>query len=347
MVGPASYQKRLIQSAVKQVAEHGQWVNGPEVGAFEKAMAAFVGVGHAIGCNSGTDALVLALKALGVGPCDKVVVPAFTFQATAAAVKLVGASPVFADIHEDDFSINPLTAQTRAKAIIGVDMFGIPARWFEINKFAEEHSIPTIDDAAQAIGTEFAYYDEPIMCGGGVADIGCTSFYPSKPLAGIGDGGMVFTNQVIIADKVRLYANHGRLEKPFVAIKPGLNSRLDSLQAAVLLRRLRRMDNELAFRKAQAVFYENFLGVAPRPDCAWSWFPVLYPSSGERDFALEEYGPYGAKVIYPIPLNRMPAFADHAVACPVAESVCERILAFPIKHSWEDNRCINYMREKK
>ena len=337
MVGITSYQEGIVQRAVSQVSKHGQWINGPEVGAFERSMAAYVGVGHAIGCNSGTDALVLALRALRIGPGDNVIVPAFTFQATAAAVKLVGANPVFADIHEDGFGIDVSTIKIKAKAMIVVDMFGIPAKWFDIWDYAEDNSIPVIEDAAQAMGSEFY----GIMPCGSLGKISCTSFYPSKPLAGIGDGGMVFTDDPKIAEDVRTIANHGRMKEPFNAVVPGMNSRLDSIQAAVLSQRLESFEIELEHRKNQAMFYNS-----DQEHNALAWFPSLYNSRRDRDADLKEYGPYGAKIIYPVPLNRMPAFAAHGCSCPVAESVCERILALPIRHHWETNECIEYIKSK-
>ena len=295
-------------------------------------MAKYVGVKYAIGCNSGTDALILALKALGIGPCDKVAVPAFTFQATAAAVYAVGARPVFADIYEDGYGINVSTIKARVKAIIGVDMLGILAPWDEINAFAKWVNVPTIEDAAQSMGSVGA---------GKMGTIGCTSFYPSKPLAGIGDGGMVFAKGIVDADALRMHANHGRIHSPFHAYVPGMNSRLDSLQAAVLVERLKSLDHEISFRKSQVLSYNGGSPVPHLDRCAWSWYPYLCESTAKRESLLKKYGPLGAKVIYPIPLNRMAAFADSAMACPVAESVCERIIAFPVKHHWEENPCLD------
>lgn len=328
------------KSRIDAVLAHGQFVNGPEVRELEKAMAAYVGVGHAVGCNSGTDALVLALKVAGVGPGDKVIVPAFTFQATAAAVVLAGATPVFADVDEG-FGIDPETVTCKAKAIIAVDMFGVPADWGKVHAFSKENKLIMIEDAAQAIGSEY----KEKKCGS-LADIGCTSFYPSKPLAGIGDGGMVFLKDGILAQDVRKMANHGRSPamNPFNAIVAGMNSRLDTIQAAVLLERLEQFENELASRRAQARFYAGHFGGEFLPWCAWSWYPFLYESEKMRDNALSEFGQYGAKAIYPKPLNRMPAFAASAVECPVAESFCRRILAFPVKHHWETNECIRHIR---
>lgn len=331
MVGSASYQKNLIQLAVDRVAKHGRWVNGPEVREFESAMAGFIGTNHAIGCNSGTDALVLAIKSLGLGPGSKIAVPAFSFQATAAAVCLAGAAPVFADIKESDFGIDVETIKTRVDAVIGVDMFGIPADWESINSFADSDRIPSIEDAAQAVGASSGFK----KCGA-LAEIGCTSFYPSKPLAGIGDGGMVFTDNTETALKIRSIANHGRKWSQFVAETPGMNSRLDSFQAAVLAGRLQFFEEEIEQRRAQASFYyKRFRSARWHENSVWAWFPVLYPDREKREDALAEHGEYGAKVIYPEPLNRMPAFNQYGTACPVAESVCNRILAFPIKHSWE------------
>ena len=321
----------------------------------EEALAAYVGVKHAIGCNSGTDALVLALRS-----CDMdqdrgfVVVPAFTFSATAAAVELAGGEIVFCDIREEDFGIDASKLDkwklNGAKAVIGVNMFGIPCDWLGIEKATIGSEIVLIEDAAQSMGAK--YCDKR---SGSLADIGCTSFYPAKPLSGIGDGGMVFTNDPERARTIRSMANHGRVgTKRYSAEVVGGNSRLDTIQAAVLLERFKYFEsNELPWRNGQARSYFNKLGIGPAAaiqghlDLAWSWYPVLYDTKKERDEAFQDFGGYaGARIIYPEPLHLMPAFKHYGHKrgdFPVAESVCERILAFPIVHHWEVNKCLSTM----
>ena len=318
----------------------------------EKALAEYVGVGHAIGCNSGTDALVLALRACGIGGDNAfVAVPAFTFSATAAAVELAGASIVFCDIREEDFGIDASKLDkwklNGVGAVIGVNMFGIPCDWVGIEKATKGSTIVLIEDAAQSMGARYRGRRS-----GSLAHIGCTSFYPSKPLSGIGDGGMVFVNDPILAQDIRSIANHGRaigLNKPYSAIRVGMNSRLDSIQAAVLLERFKDFESkERPSRKAQALkYYDDFgLSFYIYGTPAWSWYPVLYATETARKNALAEFGQFGARVIYPEPLHLMPAFRHYGHKrgdFPVAESVCDRILAFPIVHHWEDNPCLQSM----
>jgi len=326
-------------------------------------LAAYVGVGHAIGCNSGTDALVLALRAAGVGHDDFVAVPAFTFSATAAAVELVDAEIVFCDIREEDFGIDASQLDkwklNGVKAVIGVNMFGIPCDWDGIRKATEGQGVVLIEDAAQSMGAMYKGARS-----GSLADIGCTSFYPSKPLSGIGDGGMVFTNDPIMAQDIRSISNHGRaigLNKPYSAIRVGMNSRLDSIQAAVLLERFKDFEiHELPYRNRQASDYFYELEKCPSIygqmgyKMPWSWYPLLYPNREERDEAFLEYGRGdlkwgehgGARVIYPEPLHLMPAFKHYGHKrgdFPVSESVCDRILAFPINHHWEENQCLRFL----
>lgn len=323
--------------------------------ALEEALAAYVGVKHAVGCNSGTDALVLALRSCKMDPDNSwVVVPAFTFSATAAAVELAGASITFCDIREEDFGIDASKLDkwklNGAKAVIGVNMFGIPCDWNGIRQAILENwwtETVLIEDAAQSVGATLNGKRS-----GSLADIGCTSFYPAKPLSGIGDGGMVFTNDPERAKVMRSMANHGRVgENRYSAEVVGGNSRLDTIQAAVLLERFKYFESdELPARNKQARSYLDKLLIAAVPDLqgnielAWSWYPVLYGTKKERDEAFQDFGGYvGARVIYPEPLHLMPAFRHYGHKrgdFPVAESVCERILAFPIVHHWEVNRCL-------
>ncbi len=319
----------------------------------EGVLADYIGSPYAVAVGSGTDALIFALKAAGVksykGYGHQVVVPAFTFSATAAAVALIGADIVFADIREEDFGIDINTVRDPEiiKAIIVVDMFGIPADWDNIYSVCNDHGIIIIEDAAQAIGAKY----HGVMCGN-LGAIGCTSFYPSKPLSCIGDGGMIFTPNSKDAKQIRMIANHGRqADDKYRAERLGKNSRLDTIQAAVLLERFSEFKNiEIPCRISQAHAYmEKVYGVKhvkihEGVDPVWSWYPVLYPTQDERDAAFQEFGGYlGARVIYPEPLHLMPAFKYLRYKegdFPVAEDVCHRILAFPIVHHWEVNRCL-------
>lgn len=343
-----------LTERVRTVLRHGQFVNGPEVRELEQAMAGYVGVEHAVALNSGTDALTLSLRVLGVAENDVVILPAFTFSATAAAAAMCGAMIWLADIREEDFGIDVTTVNSPdvAKAMIAVDMFGIPCDWMQAKAFCSAHKIRLIEDAAQAIGAKYAGK----RCGS-LGMVGCASFYPSKPLPCAGDGGMAFTDYPEIADRIRKIANHGRLsDSRYTPEIVGINSRLDTIQAAVLLDRLKKFDSlEIPCRISQASEYYDRLDTGrhyePKPgrEPVWSWYPVLYDSKKERDEAFQDYGGYvGARVIYPVPLHLQPAFqylGYNQGDFPVAESVCERILAFPIVHHWEVNRCLAIMKK--
>lgn len=338
-----------LTERVLAVLKHGQFVNGPEVREFEAAMADYIGVLHAVSVNSGTDALIFALRVLGLHRESRsVVVPAFSFSATAAAVALAEAHIVFADISEQDFGIdvNSLHDPEGLDGMIAVDMFGIPCDWPSVIDFCNTYRLKLIEDAAQALGARYA----GAKCGS-IGMIGCTSFYPSKPLSCAGDGGMVLTNFGNIAQRVRALANHGRTGERYEAEFIGENSRLDTIQAAILLDRLQVFESrEIPCRIAQAQEYFNRLTnvkqyeLKPAREPVWSWYPVLYDTKKERDEAFQDYGGYvGARIIYPTPLHLMPAFNYLGYKrgdFPVAESVCERILAFPIVHHWEVNRCL-------
>lgn len=346
-----------LKDRVNAVLAHGQFVKGPEVAEFEQAMAAYVGTSYAIGCNSGTDALILALKAAGIGPGDWVIVPAFTFQATANAVKWVGATPVFVDVREEDFNIDPAAVEKAlewgAQAVIAVNMFGIPAPYTALKDIIiqADFDCVLIEDAAQSMGSRLNRVKS-----GNLADYGCTSFHPSKPLPAAGDGGMVFTNDLIAAKRIMSYHDHGRQNMTgfgnYWAGNVGMNSRLDTIQAAVLLSRLETFAAEVYYREKQAEAYLRYFSEVPgcrlvEPVVGrvvnYSWFPVLFDDEQLREDALATYGPHGARVIYPYPLHKMGAFVESDTSrrpMPIAESVCRRVLAFPVVHHWETNRCL-------
>ncbi|CAM9986353.1 unnamed protein product, partial [Phaeothamnion confervicola] len=240
--------QKEVEEAVCRVLARTQYVLGPEVAAFEQEFAAYHGVPHALGVASGTDALVLALKACGVGPGDEVICPPFTFMATAGAVSMVGARPVFCDVEPDTFTIDPgkleacLTPQTRAVQV--VHLYGQPCAMDEILAFAKKHNLFVIEDCAQATGSE--YKGQKV---GTLGDAGCFSFYPSKNLGGVGDGGMFICKDSAVAEKVKCLRDHGSTRKYHHDVL-GTNSRLDEIQAAVLRIKLRRLDTWNRARQA-------------------------------------------------------------------------------------------------
>jgi dTDP-4-amino-4,6-dideoxygalactose transaminase len=316
-----------IEAAIARVLDHGQFIMGPEVQALEAALADYVGVRHAISCASGTDALVLPLMARGIGPGDAVFVPAFTFAATAEAPALVGATPVLVDVERETANLDPQSlaeaiAMVRddgrlvPRAVIPVDLYGQPADYAAIGALARDHGLLVIQDAAQSFGARIDG-----RAAGAQGHVGATSFYPSKPLGGYGDGGAMFTDDDDLAAILRSLRAHGAgAGGAYDHQRLGLTGRLDTLQAAVLLEKLPLLDDEIAAREQVARRYGEGLGdlveilrIRPGVRSAWAQYTLLVP---ERDRLRAELGRQGipTAVHYPRPLNRQPAFAG----CPLA-----------------------------
>ncbi|HEY6072064.1 MAG TPA: DegT/DnrJ/EryC1/StrS family aminotransferase, partial [Anaerolineales bacterium] len=246
-----------IDRSVQEVLENGHFILGPNVTAFEQEVATYLGVKHAIGLASGTDALVIALKAIGVGPGDEVIVPAFTFFATAGAVMLVGAKPVFVDVFHDTYCLDVEQIEdrvsSRTKAILPVHLYGQPADMDAIDKISRQHGLKIIEDNAQAFGAEYHGLKT-----GSLGDIGCLSFFPTKNLGGNGDGGMVVTNDDGLAERMRMLRAHGWKQKYFPEML-GYNSRLDEIQAAILRVKLPQVEAWNARRREIARHYARRL----------------------------------------------------------------------------------------
>ena len=258
--------KSSIDARIHAVLDHGQYILGPEVAQLEERLAARVGVRHCVSCSSGTDALLLALMALGIGPGDEVITSPFTFFATGEMIALLGAVPVMVDIEPDTYNIDPdlieaaITGRTRA--IMPVSLYGQPAEMDAINAVAAEHNLPVIEDAAQSFG---AVYKGRASCG--LSSIGCTSFFPSKPLGAYGDGGACFTDDEALALRMHQLRNHGQ-EMRYRHTAIGINGRLDTLQAAILLAKLDVFDRELIARGETANAYNgSLLACSRRANC--------------------------------------------------------------------------------
>lgn len=253
--------KHEIDQAISEVMEKGHFILGPNVAALEKEIAAYLGIKHGVGVASGTDALILAMRALGIGPGDEVIVPSYTFFATAEAVLLVGATPVLVDVEPENYSIDidqiasKITAKT--KALIPVHLYGHPANMTAIMEIAREHKLKVIEDNAQAFGAEHRGQKT-----GSFGDVCCLSFFPSKNLGGCGDGGMIVTNDDGVAERVRMLRTHGWKKKYFPEVV-GYNSRLDELQAAILRVKLRHIDDWNNRRRELAEIYRQRLAGAP------------------------------------------------------------------------------------
>lgn len=328
--------KPQIDAAIQRVLDHGQYILGPEVAELEEKLAAYTGAKHCITVANGTDALQIALMALGVGPGDEVITPGFTYIATAETVALLGAKPVYIDIDERTYNLNPdlleaaITPQT--KAIIPVSLYGQCADFDAINAIAARHGIPVIEDAAQSFG---ATYKGRKSCN--LSSIACASFFPSKPLGCYGDGGAVFTSDGELAKVMRQIARHGQ-DRRYHHIRVGVNSRLDTLQAAILLPKLAVFDEEITMRQLVAGRYMNLLQgveqlvlpvVEPHNGSVWAQFTVRVKNREAVQKQLLAAGVPTA-VHYPTPLNRQPAVADAFVNLPVGDEISQRVLSLPM-----------------
>jgi dTDP-4-amino-4,6-dideoxygalactose transaminase len=337
--------REQIDAAIAEVCDSGAFVHGPACARFEAAMAEYCGTEYAVGCASGSDALLLALVALGIGPGDEVIVPSFTFFATASAVWRLGAKPVFADIRPDSFNLDPADVlyklTTSTKAIIPVHLFGQCAEMDEIRQIATAaHGIPMIEDACQAIGAEYKG-----QRAGSLGTLGCFSFYPTKNLGGFGDGGLITTNDGELAAKLRVLRDHGQQPRYYHHFV-GLNSRLDTLQAAVLGVKLPHLGAWAAARRRHAQRYaKEFAGrglaekiivpnVADGCDHVWNQYTIRV-TGGRRD-ELQRYlseRKIGSAIYYPVPLHLQTCFAPLGYeegSLPVTEQACREVLSLPV-----------------
>ncbi len=315
------YREQFIE-AIAAVIDSGRFLFGPDVVELEREVAAYCQVDNAIGCASGSDALLLALMTLGIGPGDEVIVPSFTFFASVSCITRLGATPIFVDIRPDTFNINPELIESaitgRTKAIIPVHLFGQCAEIDRICQIAGNHDIPVVEDAAQAIGA--AYHSRPA---GSWGAIGCFSFYPTKNLGGMGDGGMLTTGDAKTADRLRLLAGHGMRPRYYHQVV-GINSRLDTFQAAVLRIKLRHLSEAVQARTAIADRYNRLLqefrltenGITlpardPNAYHVWNQYAIRV-GDGRRDALrsyLSEHG-VSSEIYYPVPMHGQECFVD-------------------------------------
>jgi len=336
--------REQILDAVVRVIDSGRFVLGPDVDELEKAVAAICEVKHAVGCASGSDALLLALMAINVGAGDEVIVPSFTFFATSSAVWRLGARPVFVDIEPRTFNMDPQSVRSAitpaTKAIIPVHLFGLCAEMSPLRKLSEQHGIHLVEDAAQAIG---AKYDGQMA--GNLGQVGCFSFYPTKNLGGFGDGGMLTTSSDALARRFRLLRGHG-MHPRYTHDVVGINSRLDSIQAAVLNVKLRQLGSWNAARQRNARRYtELFEGVGLEKQVVlpqnenhcehvWNQYTIRIPA-GRRE-ALRDYlreRNVGTEIYYPIPLHRQKCFQSLEISTgslPETERAAKEVLSLPI-----------------
>ncbi|WP_246113225.1 DegT/DnrJ/EryC1/StrS family aminotransferase [Segetibacter aerophilus] len=334
-----------INSTVIRCLKESAFINGPEVKEFEKSLANYLDVDHVIACANGTDALQIALMALDLKPGAEILVPAFTYVATAEVIALLGLTPVLVDVNIDDFNIDTesltryITKKT--KAIVPVHLFGQSANMEKLMLIAKENNLFIIEDNAQAIGSDYTFSNCTKKKSGTIGHIGCTSFFPSKNLGCFGDGGALMTNDDALAAKIRMIANHGQKKKYYHSII-GVNSRLDTLQAAILSIKLRHLDEYIRARNDAAELYDSLL-----KDISDVEIPkrLLYSThvfhqytlkikKGKRDLlqkVLQEQD-IPSMIYYPVPLYKQQAFSKYfgGAALPNTETLCTEVLSLPM-----------------
>jgi UDP-2-acetamido-2-deoxy-ribo-hexuluronate aminotransferase len=328
--------KPQIEAGIQRVLAHGQYILGPEVAELERQLAAFTGAAHCITCANGTDALQIAQMALGIGPGDEVIMPGFTYIATAETAVLLGAKPVYVDIDPRTYNLDPNLLEAaitpRTRAIVPVSLYGQCADFDAINAIAERHGIPVIEDAAQSFG---ASYKGRRSCN--LSTVACTSFFPSKPLGCYGDGGAIFTNDDELATVMRQIARHGQ-DRRYHHVRVGVNSRLDTLQAAVLLPKLQIFEEEIQRRQQVAADYARLLArvgidtppyIEPHNVSVYAQYTIRVEDREALQARLKEAG-VPSVVHYPLPLNRQPAVADPAAKLPVGDAAAEEVLSLPM-----------------
>lgn len=348
----AAQQDRLrgeIDAAIARVLAHGKYILGPEVVELEEKLAAYTGAAHCITVANGTDALQIALMAVGVGRGDEVICPGFSYIATAETPAVLGARPIYVDIDPITFNMDPTKLEgaisSRTKAIIPVSLYGQPADFSEINKIAERYNLPVIEDAAQSFGGS---YDGKKSCN--LSTIGCTSFFPSKPLGCYGDGGAIFTSDSALATVLRQIARHGQ-DRRYHHLRVGVNSRLDTIQAAILLPKLAILDDEIAARQRLADAYDAAFAsvslptphVKPGSQSAWAQYTVRVQGRDAVQAALKDEG-IPTMVHYPLPLNRQPAVADTQAQLPEGDRAAKEVLSLPM-HPYLGASTINQVGE--
>ncbi|MDR4893132.1 MULTISPECIES: DegT/DnrJ/EryC1/StrS family aminotransferase [unclassified Chryseobacterium] len=350
--------KEDIDAGIQECIDNTAFINGPAVKEFQHDFEKYLGVKHVIPCANGTDALQIAMMALNLQPGDEIICPAFTYVATAEVIGLLGLKPVMVDVNEDTFDIQPedlekyLTPNT--KAIVPVHLYGQSADMEQILTFAKKHNLFVIEDNAQAIGSDYTFSDGTVKKTGTIGHIGCTSFFPSKNLGCYGDGGALMTNDDELAFKIRMIANHGQ-EKKYYHKVLGCNSRLDTIQAAVLKVKLKHLDEYSAARNRMADYYDkNLTGIAEirTPKRAGNSTHVFHQytlrvKNGKRD-GLQKYladKNIPSMIYYPLPLYKQEAFYQYVevgFSLPVTEQLCKEVISLPV-HTEFDQEVLDHI----
>jgi len=337
--------KPEISTRIQRVLDHGQYIMGPEVAEFEAALANYSGARHAVGLSSGSDALLVPLVAAGIGVGDAVFLPSFTFTATAEMVLLVGATPVFVDVDAHTFNMDPADLEEKLgdvaktgnlvpRAVMAVDLFGLPADLEKINAIARQRDLLVKADAAQSFGAETASGKV-----GALAEVTATSFFPAKPLGGYGDGGALLTNSDELAALYRSVRSHGTGDNKYDIVRLGLNARLDTLQAAILLAKIEIFAEEVEARRKLADYYDSrltqYVATPPRIEgskSAWAQYTI---QCDDRDLLRAALGEQGipTAIYYPRPMHLQPAYAAYGPGeggLPVSEALSEKVLSLPM-----------------
>lgn len=329
--------KARINQAIQKVLDHGQFIQGPEVSQLETQLSEYINVKHAIAVSSGTTALQVALMALGIQPGDEVITTPFSFFATSETIILLGATPVYVDIDARTYNLDPALLEAaitdKTKAIMPVGLYGQCADMNAINAIAQKYQLPVIEDAAQTLG---ATYQGQKSCG--LSTIGCTSFFPSKPLGAYGDAGACFTNDDALAEKMRMIMNHGQSSR-YTHVAIGINGRCDSIQAAIMIEKLNILDDEIDKRQAVAAQYADAFGtdikapfIAEGNRSAYAQYTVQVEDRAQVQKALSAQG-IPTAVHYPRGLHQQPIaielFGDQAGRYPLTERASERVLSLP------------------
>ncbi|NND93377.1 MAG: DegT/DnrJ/EryC1/StrS family aminotransferase [Flavobacteriales bacterium] len=335
-----------IDKAVIDVIRSSAYINGPEVKAFQKELEEYLNVEHVIPCANGTDALQIAMMAMGLEPGDEVITASFTYVATAEVIALLRLTPVLVDVNPETFNIDldalEAAITPKTKAIVPVHLFGQCADMEPLMKIAAKHGLHVIEDTAQAIGSDYRFSDGREVKAGCIGDFGCTSFFPSKNLGCFGDGGAMFTNDEQLASKARKVANHGQSIR-YYHDEVGVNSRLDSIQAAILRIKLRHLDNYISARQKAAAVYDNaFNGVDElsipvrdgRSNHVFHQY-TLKTNGVPRDKIVEHLTSKGlpAMIYYPVALHMQKAYKDARYGegmFPVTEDLCQRVFSLPM-----------------
>ncbi len=349
--------KKELSSNIQNVLSHSKFIMGPEVLKLEKKLEEIAEARHCISCASGTDALILSMLALNIGKGDAVFCPSFTFPATAEAILIAGATPIFIDVSEKTYNLcyKHLTekileikkTELAPKAIIAVDLFGLPANYKRLNEISKEYNLSIISDAAQSFGAKF---EEKKV--GTLGKITCTSFFPAKPLGCYGDGGAIFTNNTELRNKVAALRLHGKGSDKYQIVNVGLNSRLDTIQAAILLAKISIFEWENSERRRLADIYsreiKNFFRIPEVPAktiSVWAQYTIQTKKRDKVIGFLKEHG-IPSMIYYPIPMHLQPAYKKfNKESLPKSENLSKNVLSIPI-HAYLTETELNYIIEK-